>query len=198
MYVIGAKSILGSSLAALLFVSQIVGAAGVDPALQGKVSAKIEEIQTWAADPTIVSAVKQYNAAKPAQAAAMEQATWAGTSVLDPLVRGMTKSPAAEVLRSKKGDVVSEAFLSGADGGKVAFLGKTSNWSHKGNSKHDLPMSGRTWQGEVEVDESSGLQQVQVAVPVLDGRKPIGTLVVGLNIGKLARSSQPAISKHPR
>jgi hypothetical protein len=82
---------------------------------------------------------------------------------------------------------VSEAFVSGADGGKVAFLGKTSNWSHKGKPKHDQPMSGKTWQGQVEVDESSGLQQVQVAVPVLDGGKPIGSLVVGLSVGKLAK-----------
>ena len=50
-----------------------------------------------------------------------------------------------------------------------------------------LPMSGKTWQGEVEVDESSGLQQLQVAVPVLDSGKPIGSLVVGLSIGKLAK-----------
>ena len=47
-------------------------------------------------------------------------------------------------------------------------------------------MSGKTWQGDVEVDESSGLRQMQVGVPVLDGRTPIGSLVVGLSIGKLA------------
>jgi hypothetical protein len=48
-------------------------------------------------------------------------------------------------------------------------------------------MSGKTWQGDVEIDASSGLQQVQVAVPVLDGGKAIGSLVVGLSIGKLAK-----------
>ena len=40
-------------------------------------------------------------------------------------------------------------------------------------------------QGEVEVDESTGLQQVQIAVPVLDGGKPIGSLVVGLSLTKM-------------
>ena len=48
-------------------------------------------------------------------------------------------------------------------------------------------MTGKTWQGPVEVDESSGVQQVQVAVPVLDGGKPIGTLVVGISISKLTK-----------
>jgi hypothetical protein len=117
----------------------------------------------------------------------MDQAKWASTSVIDPFVRGMTKTPAAQALKAHRGEVVSEAFLSGADGGKVAFLGKTSSWSHEGQPKHDLPMNGKTWQGEVEVDESSGLRQLQVAVPVLDGRKPIGSLVVGLSVSQLTR-----------
>jgi hypothetical protein len=108
-------------------------------------------------------------------------------SVIDPFVRSLTKNPAAEVLKAKKGEVVSEAFVSGADGGKVAFLGKPTNWSHKGKPKHEQPLSGKTWQGPVEIDESSGLQQVQVAVPVVDSGKPIGSLVVGLSIGKLGK-----------
>ena len=74
------------------------------------------------------------------------------------------------------------------DGTKAAFLSKTTGWSHKGKPKHDLPMSGKSWQGPVEVDESTGLQQVQVAVPVLDGGKPVGSLVVGLSLSKLRGS----------
>lgn len=187
MRTISVKALAGSLLAAWLCLSQVAAAAALDPALQTKVTAKIEEMQTWAADPTIVSAVKAYNAGKSPEAAAMDQAKWTGTSVIDPFVRGLTKNPAAEVLKTKRGDVVSEAFLSGADGGKVAFLGKPTNWSHKGKPKHEQPMSGKPWQGDVEVDESSGLQQLQVAVPVLDAGKPIGALVVGLSIGKLAK-----------
>jgi hypothetical protein len=93
----------------------------------------------------------------------------------------------ADFLKAKKTEAVSEAFVSGAEGTKVAFLAKTSGWSHKGKPKHDLPMSGKTWQGAVEVDESTGLQQVQVAVPVIDGGKPIGSLVVGLSLAKLSK-----------
>ena len=181
-----AKKIIGGwLLAALLAGSQLAAASGLDAAQQGKVDAKVKEIQSWAATPAIVAAVKAYNAAKSADAAAMDQAKWAELSVIDPFVRGLTKNAAAEVLKANKGEVVSEAFVSGADGGKVAFLGKPTNWSHKGKPKHEQPLSGKTWQGPVEIDESSGLQQVQVAVPVVDGGKPIGSLVVGLSIGKL-------------
>jgi hypothetical protein len=187
MRTINVKALAGSLLAAVLCLSQIASAAALEPALQAKVAAKIKEIQGWAADPAIVGTVKTYNAGKSPEAAAMDQAKWTATSVIDPFVRGLTKNPAAEVLKAKKGDVVSEAFISGADGGKVAFLGKPTNWSHKAKPKHEQPLMGKTWQGDVEVDESSGLQQLQVAVPVLDGGKPIGSLVVGLSIGKLAK-----------
>src|SRR5690606_37928817 len=131
--------------------------------VQARVSAKIKEIQTWAAEDAIVSAVKDYNTDRTPQAAAMDQAKWASTSVIDPFVRSMTKTPAAAVLKARRGEMVTEAFLSGADGGKVAFLGKPSSWRDKGSPKHGLPMSRRTWQGEIELDTSSGLRQLQVA-----------------------------------
>lgn len=182
------SSLAGSLLAVLLCWSQGAAAdADMDPTVQARVNATIKEIQAWAAEDAIVSAVKEYNSAKPPQAAAMDQAKWASTSVIDPFVRGMTKTPAAAVLKARRGELVAEAFLSGADGGKVAFLGKSSSWSHKGSPKHDLPMRGKTWQGEIELDDSSGLRQLQVAVPVLDGGKPIGSLVVGLSVIQLVK-----------
>lgn len=188
MGMINVRAFAGSMLAALLGLSRVAAAADLDPALQASVIKKIKEVQSWAADPAIVSEVKAYNAGKSLQAASMDQAKWTGTSVIDPFVRSLTKTPAAQVLKAKRGDdVVSEAFVSGADGGKVAFLGKPTNWSHLGKPKHDLPMSGIGWLGDVEVDELSGVRQVQVAVPVLDRCKPIGSLVVGLSIAKLAK-----------
>lgn len=72
----------------------------------------------------------------------------------------------------------------GRDGNDY-FLSKPSNWSHQGKPKHDEPMAGKTWQGGIELDESTGLQQIQIGVPVLEGDKPIGWLVVGFSISKL-------------
>ena len=159
--------------------------ADVDAALQAKIDAQVKIIQTWAADPVIVNAVKAQNASPKPEYAAMTQDKWKELSVLDPFVRAFTKNEAGQFLKSKKTDFVSEAFVSDATGVKVGFLGKSSNWSHKGKPKHDVPMTGKTWRGAIEVDESSGAQQLQVAVPVLDGEKPIGSLVVGLSTSKL-------------
>ena len=152
---------------------------------QAKVDAQLKEIQTWGTAPALVGAVKAQNGALPADYTSMNQDKWKSLTVLDPLVRNLTKTPVAEFLKGKKTDLVTEAFVSDASGCKVAFLAKTTSWNHKGKPKHDVPMTGKTWQGPVETDESTGLRQVQVAVPVLDGDKPIGSLVVGISLSKL-------------
>ena len=177
---------ISALLAAGLLAFATAGVAeDLDAALQAKVDAKVKAIQTWAADPAIVNGVKARNASTPPELADLNQEKWKALTVLDPLVRSFSKNPVAEYLKSKKDDSVSEGFISCADGTKVAFLSKPTNWSHKGKAKHDQPMAGKNWQGPVEVDESTGSKQIQVAVPVLEEGKPIGSMVVGLSISKL-------------
>jgi hypothetical protein len=160
--------------------------AQLEPAVQAQLDKQVKTIEAWAAEPVIVEAVRAHNQSCPPEQAALTQEKWRALTVLDPLVRGFTKNPAGQALKAKKSDLITEAFLSDAAGLKVAFIAKTSNWSHKGKPKHDVPMTGKVWQGPIEVDESSGMQQVQVAVPVLDGGKAIGSLVVGLSVTKLS------------
>lgn len=173
---------------AIVFTGMILqssAADALDPAVQAKVDAQVKAIQAWAGDPVIVGAVKAQNASLPAEYAAMTQEKWKDLSKLDPLVRSFDKNAAGEFLKSKKSDVVIRSFLSDANGQKVAFTAKTLSWSHKGDPKHEVPMTGKTWQGPMEQDKASGLEQVQISVPVLDGDKPIGSLVVGLSVSKL-------------
>jgi hypothetical protein len=157
----------------------------MDAAVRAKVDEKLQQITAWAADPAVVAAVKAQNSARSPDAAAMTQQKWASVSVLDPFVRGLFKNPAAQALKSKQTAEVSEAFLSSADGCKVAFLTKPTSWCHKGKPKHDVPMTGKVWQGPVEVDASTGTQQIQISVPVMDGGKAIGSLTVGFSVAKL-------------
>ncbi len=175
--------------AAMLAHGVSTGAEGLDPAVQAKITALTLEIAALARDPVLVSAVRAHNAGPPPEQAALTQERWISLSILDPLVRGFTRNPAGQFLKAHRPEAVCEAFVSGADGLKVAFLAKPSNWSHLGKPKHDEPMAGRTWQGPIELDESSGLQQIQVSVPVLDDGKPVGSLVVGLSLSKLTQSS---------
>jgi len=157
----------------------------LDPAVQAKVDAQIKTIQTWAADPAIIAAVKAQNASLPPDYAAITQDKWKELTKLDPFIRAFDKNPAGEFLKTKKSGAVIRIFLSDAVGLKVAFTTKTLSWSHKGDPKHEQPMTGKIWQGPIEQDKASGLDQIQVSVPVLDGDKPIGSLVVGLSVSQL-------------
>ena len=161
------------------------GAEPLDPALQAKIDAQVKAIQAWASDPVIVNAVKAQNASLPPDYAAMTEDKWHGLSVLDPFVRGFNKNAVGQFLAGKKTELIAEAFVSDATGRKVGFTSKTTNWSHSGKPKHEVPMTGKTWQGAIESDASTGMQEIQISVPVLDGDKPIGSLVVGLSVGKL-------------
>jgi len=95
----------------------------------------------------------------------MDQEKWKNLSIMDPAVRGLTKTPVAGLLKEKKDEFVTLSFLSDAKGRKVAFTAKTSNWSHAGNSKHDVPIAGKTWQGPIETNQATGLQQIQSRCP---------------------------------
>jgi hypothetical protein len=145
---------------------------------------ELKKLEALGSDAKVVAAVKAFNAAPPAVAKGMDQAKWSQLSVLSPEVKTFTKSDLASYLKSKKSEKVTEMFVSGADGTKVAFLSKPTNWSHKGKPKHDKPMAGKTWIGNPELDESSGKMQIQVSFPVLDGGKAIGSVVVGLDASK--------------
>ena len=143
------------------------------------------QLKTWSTDPVIVSAVRDANANPPAEAKGMTNEQWGKLTVLDPVVRSFTRNPLGTHLKAKRDDQISECFVSTAAGTKVAFLAKTTSWSHAGKEKHTVPMAGKQWIGPAEVDQSSGELQVQVGLPVLDSGKPIGSIVIGLSVSKL-------------
>lgn len=170
------------ALGALIFASTTTRAEDLTPEAQKKVDAVIKEAQQWASDPIIVKAVKDQNEkGLPAAYADMTQEKWNGLSILDPLVRDFTKNAATDFLKTKKTDAITATNLSDAKGYKVAFLAKTKYWCHKGVPQHETAMSGKTWQGPLEVHSATGKLQVLVSVPVLDGATPIGSLIVGVS-----------------
>lgn len=158
------------------------------PEIKAKLDAKIQTLTPLSTDSEIVNAVKAYNAATPsAESQAMTNDKWHTLSVLDPFVRATAKTPLSEYLKTKKkmDDTIAKIFVSGADGFKVGYDAKTEHWTHKGMPKHEVPMTGEVWIGTVKVDDSTGQPLIQVGLPVLDGGKPIGSIVIGLRVDKL-------------
>lgn len=172
----------------LAFVSAVVLMAASPAAqapMQAKIDAEIAALTKWSTDSVIVSGVKAQNAAPGAGVDAMSQETWTAAGPDDALVRALTSNRVAAVIGTHKSAAASEVFVNAADGRKVAFLTKTTSWSHKGSPKHEVPMTGKVWQGQAEMDQSTRVESIQIAVPVLDGTTPIGSIVVGLDVAKL-------------
>jgi hypothetical protein len=161
----------------------------ITPLVQAELDRQKQAIAGWAADPAIVSAVKEQNAKGPISG--MDNPKWKTTRRSDPMVKTLQGSPAGQYLKAKleaSGGIFSEAFLNADRGEKAAFAEKTTSYIHVGQAKHDAPFStAKAWQGKPEFDESTQTYAVQIAVPVLDGGKPIGSLVVGVNLSHLER-----------
>lgn len=162
----------------------------VTPAIQNELDRHVEVAKGWAASPVVVKAVLAQNAKGPI--AGMDNAKWKTVRRSDELIKGFQTNEAGRFLAQKvaeSNEIYSETFLSAAQGEKVAFFEKTTSYIHRGSPKFDVPFTtGRTWQGKPEFDESSQTHQIQVSVPVLSDGKPVGALVVGVNLSKLEKA----------
>jgi hypothetical protein len=161
----------------------------ITPAVQGQLDKEKAMIMSWASDPIIVKEVQLQNKKGPIPG--MNNDTWKTTRRSDPVIKAFQDNPAGRFLKAKldqDGSVFNEAFLSASKGEKVAFVEKTTSYIHKGNPKFDVPFTtGKTWQGEPGFDESSQTYAVQISTPVLSDGKPIGVLVVGVNLSYLEK-----------
>lgn len=157
----------------------------LSPDEQRKLNAIKEEVFEIAKDEFIIQAVQKWNHKMPPQVQDLTNAKWRALSVRSEIVKSLLNNEASRKLKNYQKPYMTEMFLSGKEGTKVAFLEKPSSWSHKGKEKHELPMSGKIWQGPLEFDESAGINQVQIAVPVYDEKVPIGSLVIGVSIARL-------------
>jgi hypothetical protein len=169
-----------------VLILSAAGWAQAPPELKGKIDAEIKQLRYLSTDPQVVNAVKAFNAAPlSAEAKAMTNEKWHTLSVLDPFVREIGKNPLSQYLKTKRNDAAVKIFVSGANGMKVGYDAKTEFWTHKGMPKHEVPMKGETFIGPKKLDNSTGVQMIQIGFPVLDGGKPIGSIIVGLRADKL-------------
>lgn len=161
----------------------------ITPPIQVELDKQKAVIASWTASPVIVNAVMEQNRKGPI--AGMDNAKWKVTRRSDTLVTAFQSSPAGQFLKTKVAEgqgAFNEAFLSAAQGEKVAFIEKTTSYIHKGQAKFDVPFTtAKSWQGKPEFDESTQTYAVQISVPVLSAGKAIGALVVGVNLSYLEK-----------
>jgi hypothetical protein len=180
-----------SVLTGFAFLTTVAGAASFEmtAAVQAELDKQKTVVASWAANPVIVNAVLAQNRTGPI--AGMDNAKWKMTRRSHPVVTGFQANPAGQLLKARLQEsegAISEAFLSAAQGEKVAFVEKTTSYIHRGAEKFDVPFrTGKAWQGPAEFDESSQTYAIQISVPVLAEGRPIGVLVVGVNLSHLEK-----------
>ena len=181
-----------AALAILLGAAAAQAAFEITPAIQAELDRQKRIVAGWAADPVIVKAVVEQNARGPLPG--MDNAKWKVLRRSDPIVRVFQSNAAGQFLRAKmeaSRGMITEAFLSAAQGEKVAFAEKTTSYIHKGVAKFDVPFTTRgAWQGRPEFDESAQTYQIQISVPVLADGAPVGALVVGVSLTQLEKQAK--------
>jgi hypothetical protein len=154
--------------------------------VQDRLDEQKKIITAWAADPVIIGALHAQNQKGPIPG--MDNTKWKATPASDPAVQALQKNPAGIWLTQRlaqSNGVFVEAFVCGVKSEKAAFVQKTTSYLHAGTPKFEVPMTGKVWQGEASVDESTGVSEIQIGVPVVDGGQRIGVLVVGVSTEKL-------------
>lgn len=164
---------------ALILLVMAAQAFELTPAVQAELDRQKAAVVAWAADPAVIGAVREQNGRGPM--AGMDNAKWKTIRRSDPVVQAMAATPVTLFLKKRldaSGGALDKAFISAAQGEKVAFAEKTIS-----------PMAtGRPWQmAKPWFDESLQGYAIQVAAPVMDGGKVIGVIVASVPLAHLEK-----------
>lgn len=152
-----------------------------------KIDAYKKKAVEWAANPTIIKAVKESNAKGPIPG--MGNAKWRELKENDTIVQSFITSPTGQFLTQwmnadAKG--INKIVLSGDKSHRVAFTSMPAIYIGKGKPNFDEAFSGKVWQqGESKPDPSTNIDTIQIAVAVKDGGKTIGVFLVSLTAANL-------------
>lgn len=163
-------------------------AADVTAKMQPKIDTYKKQAVAWAADPLVIKAVKESNAAGPI--AGMGNAKWRDLKESDPGVKGLVDNATGQLLTKwmnadAKG--INKIVLTGDKSHRVAFTSMPAVYLGKGRPNFDTSMNdGKVWQqGESKPDPSTNIDTVQISAPVKDGGTVIGVLLVSLTAANL-------------
>ncbi|RMD82301.1 MAG: hypothetical protein D6815_09545 [Candidatus Dadabacteria bacterium] len=184
------KGVVALAAAFVAAVAPTIASAELSQAhLRRLLRAKIEAAEELAASSLVVAAVKRHNARKLSLEKIKElDREWTATSHLTPLKREVLDNPVAKHFRSLvtfEDTIYSELFLTGNQGATIAAYPLTTDYWQGDEDKWIKAYNGGAGQvfvGPVRYDESTKTDSVQISVPVLDGERAIGVLVVGIKL----------------
>lgn len=176
------KTIVALILCCFAFTGCV--AKNLTPEMQSQVDGVKATASMWAADPSVVAAVKAQNTKGPIPGMTNDQ--WAGLSANDSTVRAIQENAVSQMLASKvKADYkLTGAMVSAAKGEATAFSSKTNKYNHSGTKGFDAAITGQSYVAKPHWSDSADKYVVKVSVPVMDSGKTIGVLTVGVGTEK--------------
>ncbi len=171
-------------LAAFALASSIVTTPARAADLPADVQAKVEKAKKrlveLAADPGVVSAVREANAR---DNGGMTNGKWVDLGDADPGVKQiMTSKVSVQIAKwEKDDDTVNKLILRDQKGNLVAASVRPLIYNNASRPVFANPIKGQVWAaGEIKPDTTTQIPSVHVAAPVLDGGKTIGVLQAGV------------------
>ena len=156
-------------------------------ALKSVLADKISRIERLASKPAVIKAVKAQNKQR-LSLDKIKQTDKAWRKKATPMYQELTSNKIAKIFSKqikRDSKTFSEMFLTDNQGANVACFPATSDYWQGDETKWTASYNngkGQVFVGDVEHDESSKTDAVQVSVPVLDNGKTIGVLVVGIKL----------------
>jgi hypothetical protein len=148
-----------------------------------------QTIRAWGSDATVVTAVKAQNAkrATAAQVKALDEEWAAGKATA--LVKQVTTGPCAERLRQliAGNPAYGESLVMDDQGAIVCATAKTTDYWQGDEAKWQRAFNerkGAIFIDRPKLDESAAQRLAQISVPVVEGGQVIGTMTIGITIGK--------------
>lgn len=160
--------------------------------LQALLKVKIRAVKRLAANRVVIDAVRNQNG----KGATLDEIKrvdkeWRATKELTAFKKSLQTNPAGSYLKKhvQRNATYGEAFLTDNKGANVAAYPATSDYWQGDEEKFTASYnsgSGKVFVGPIEFDDSSKTHAAQISVPVMDGRKTIGVLIVGVKLDYIA------------
>ncbi|MHB9118309.1 MAG: PDC sensor domain-containing protein [Burkholderiales bacterium] len=147
----------------------------IPPDVQAKVEHYKQKLVEWAANPVLIAAVKEANAKGPG---GMNNGAWNDLNDNDPKVKAFQTSAAGKQLSKLEADKnISKLYIRDDKGNLVASSNKPLLFNTFTRPQFSNPFKGKAWSAnEMKPDPSTQVMSVQIAVPIMDGGKPIGVM----------------------
>jgi hypothetical protein len=163
----------------------------VEKAPQKVIDLAKKEFVKLGEEAVIVAAVKAENAKKKtlAQIKEMDE-KWRNTPGIADFMKAIMDSECGKFLKEKqkKNPYIAEIFVMDNQGANVAMTDKTSDYWQGDEAKFIKSFNngkGGMHIGDIKFDESTQAYLVQISVAVLDGKKVIGAMTIGVDIDRI-------------